>query len=102
MANTNLRTTKRQEELILCKKYNPEEFPKYDNCRAIEVSKMIDISCNCDGVMSVSITFLNKYDSLGQFETACVTNRRKMAGIRHKNNNCFAEINRVLGNMLEF
>lgn len=64
---TNLQTTKRQEELILYKKYNPEEFPKYDNYDAIEVSKTADIPCDYDGVMGVPITFLDKYNP-GQFE----------------------------------
>ena len=64
---TNLQTTKRQEELVLYKKYNPEEFPKYDNYDAIEVSKTADIPCDYDGVMGVPITFLDKYNP-GQFE----------------------------------
>ena len=64
---TNLQTTKRQEELILYKKYNPEEFPKYDNYDAIEVSKTADIPCDYDGVMGVPITFLDKYNP-EQFE----------------------------------
>ena len=67
MTNTNLQTTKRQEELVLYKKYNPEEFPKYDNYDAIEVSKTADIPCDYDGVMGVPITFLDKYNP-GQFE----------------------------------
>ena len=64
---TNLQTTKRQEEFVLYKKYNPEEFPKYDNYDAIEVSKTADIPCDYDGVMGVPITFLDKYNP-GQFE----------------------------------
>lgn len=64
---TNLQTTKRQEELILYKKYNPEEFPKYDNYDAIEVCKTADIPCDYDGVMGVPITFLDKYNP-EQFE----------------------------------
>ena len=91
---TNLQTTKRQEELILYKKYNPEEFPKYDNYNAIEVSKTADIPCDYDGVMGVPITFLDKYNP-GQFEIVGVTNHGEMAGIPYKNNNCFAEINGV-------
>lgn len=67
MANTNLQTVKRQEELVLYKKYNPEEFSKYDNYDAIEVSKTADIPCDYDSVMGVPITFLNRYN-LWQFE----------------------------------
>lgn len=64
---TNLQTTKRQEELILYKKYNPEEFPKYDNYDAINVDKTADIPCDYEGVMGVPITFLDKYNP-EQFE----------------------------------
>lgn len=38
---TNLNHNRRErEEIILYKKYNTEEFPKYDNYDAIEVSKV--------------------------------------------------------------
>jgi hypothetical protein len=33
----------RHEDLILYKKYSPEEFPKYDNYDAINVDKTKDI-----------------------------------------------------------
>ena len=64
---TNLEHTKRHEELILYKTYNPEEYPKYDNYDAIEVSKVADIPMDYDGVMGVPITFLDKYNP-EQFE----------------------------------
>jgi hypothetical protein len=64
---TNLDTTKRHEELTLYKKYTPEEYPKYDNYDAIEVSKTSDIPMDYDGVMGVPITFLDKYNP-EQFE----------------------------------
>lgn len=64
---TNLETEKRHQELILYKKYNPEEFPKYDNYDAIEVSKVVDIPQDYDGVMGVPITFLDKFNP-DQFE----------------------------------
>ena len=64
---TNLETEKRHQELILYKKYNPEEFPKYDNYDAIEVSKVVDIPQDYDGVMGVPITFLDKFNP-EQFE----------------------------------
>jgi hypothetical protein len=64
---TNLEHTKRNEELILYKTYNPEEYPKYDNYDAIEVSKVADIPMDYDGVMGVPITFLDKYNP-EQFE----------------------------------
>ena len=64
---TNLDHQKRHEELILYKKYTPEEYPKYDNYDAINVDKTADIPCDYDGVMGVPITFLDKYNP-EQFE----------------------------------
>lgn len=64
---TNLETKKRSEELILYKKYTPEEYPKYDNYDAIEVSTYLDIPADYDGVMGVPVTFLDKYNP-NQFE----------------------------------
>ena len=40
---TNLDIKKRHEELVLYKKYTPEEYPKYDNYDAINVDKVSDI-----------------------------------------------------------
>ncbi len=64
---TNLDTLKRHELLTLYKQYSPEEYPKYDNYDAIEVSKTSDIPYDYDGVMGVPITFLDKYNP-EQFE----------------------------------
>lgn len=64
---TNLDHRKRNENLILYKKYTPQEFPKYDNYEAINVDKVVDIPCDYDGVMGVPITFLDKYNPK-QFE----------------------------------
>lgn len=64
---TNIDIQKRHEDLILYKSYNPEEYPKYDNYDAIEVSKTAEIPCDYDGVMGVPITFLDKYNP-EQFE----------------------------------
>jgi hypothetical protein len=64
---TNLEHKKRNEELILYRKYSPEEYPKYDNFDAIEVSKVKDIPIDYDGYMGVPITFLDKYNP-NQFE----------------------------------
>jgi hypothetical protein len=64
---TNLDTTKRHENLILYKKYNPKEYPKYKNYDAIEVSKVADIPMDYDGVMGVPLTFIDKYNP-EQFE----------------------------------
>ena len=64
---TNLDITKRHEEIILYKNYNPDDYPKYDNYDAINVDKVSDIPCDYDGVMGVPITFLDKYNP-EQFE----------------------------------
>ncbi len=64
---TNLEIKKRHEDLILYKIYNPEEYPKYDNYDAIEISKTKDIPMDYEGEMGVPITFLDKY-SPEQFE----------------------------------
>jgi hypothetical protein len=64
---TNLDHKKRHEDLILYKKYNPEEYPKYDNYDAINVDKTKDIPMDYAGAMGVPITFLDKYNP-EQFE----------------------------------
>ena len=64
---TNLDIKKRHEDLILYKKYTAEEFPKYDNYDAIEVSKTSDIPMDYDGIIGVPITFLDKFNP-SQFE----------------------------------
>lgn len=64
---TNLDTNKRHEDLILYKKYTPEEYPKYDNYDAINVDKTSDIPMDYAGAMGVPITFLDKYNP-EQFE----------------------------------
>ena len=64
---TNLDIKKRHEELILVRKYSPEEYPKYVNYDAIEVSKTVDIPYDYPGQMGVPITFMDKYNP-DQFE----------------------------------
>jgi len=66
---TNLPHKKRNEELILVKKYegNEKYYPKYDNYDAIEVGRVVDIPKDYNGVMGIPITFLGKYNPK-QFE----------------------------------
>jgi hypothetical protein len=64
---TNLDISKRHEDFVLYKTYNPEEYPRFDNFDAIEVSKTVDIPLDYRGIMAVPITFLNKYNP-DQFE----------------------------------
>ena len=58
---TNLDHKKRNTPLDLYKTYDSNEYPKYDNYDAIEVSKVAEIPMDYDGVMGVPITFLDKY-----------------------------------------
>jgi len=59
---TNLEVEKHKEKLTLYKKYDPKEYPKYDNYDAINVDKYTDIPHDYDGVMGVPVTFLDKYN----------------------------------------
>lgn len=58
---TNIPHNKRNQPLDLFKKYDPAEYPKYDNCDAIECSKTANIPMDYDGVIGVPISFLDKY-----------------------------------------
>ena len=64
---TNLDYRQRHEDLILYKKYNADEYLKYDNYDAINVNKTKDIPLDYTGVMGVPITFMDKYNP-DQFE----------------------------------
>lgn len=64
---TNLDYEERHENLVLYKKYVPDDYPKYENYDAINVNKTSDIPMNYDGHMGVPITFLDKYNP-EQFE----------------------------------
>lgn len=78
---TNLDTTKRHENLVLYKKYAPEEFPKYDNYDVINVDKVSDIPMNYKRVMGVPITFVDKYNPK-QFEILGVANSARWIGYK--------------------
>ncbi|MEE3485977.1 MAG: adenine-specific methyltransferase EcoRI family protein [Bacteroidales bacterium] len=58
---TNLDIDKRHEDLDLIEHYSPEKYIKYENYDAIEVSKVLNIPVDYDGVMGVPISFLDKY-----------------------------------------
>ena len=64
---TNLDYNERHEDLVLYKKYSPEEYPKYDNYNAINVDISKEIPLDYEGTMGVPITFLDKYNP-EQFE----------------------------------
>lgn len=64
---TNLDFNERHEDLILYKKYNEEEYPKYENFDAINVDVTKDIPVDYNGIMGVPITYIDKYNP-DQFE----------------------------------
>ena len=64
---TNLTVNKSNEELVLTKTYNAIDYLKYDNYDAIEVSKVVNIPKDYNGIMGVPITFIDKYNP-NQFE----------------------------------
>ena len=59
---TNLDVSKRHEKIILYKKYNKEDYPKFDNYDAINVNKVEDIPCDYFKLMGVPTSFLDKYN----------------------------------------
>lgn len=81
---TNLDHSKRHEKIILYKTYygNEQEYPKYDNYDAIEVSTYKDIPIDYKGVMGVPVTFFDKYNP-EQFEIVGLIagNIKGLAGI---------------------
>ena len=64
---TNLDYKKRHEEFVFTRRYNPADYPNYENYNAIEVSKTADIPEDWNGLMGVPDTFLDKYNP-DQFE----------------------------------
>ena len=64
---TTLDYEKRHEDLILYKNYNADEYPRYDNYDAIDVSVTADIPCDYYDVIGVPITFMDKFNP-DQFE----------------------------------
>ena len=64
---TTLPVTNRNEEIILTKKYNNIDYPKYDNFDAINVDRVVNIPEDYQGIMGVPITFINIYNP-NQFE----------------------------------
>lgn len=71
---TNLDYKERHDPIILYKQYSPEEYPKYDNYDAIEISKTSDIPLDYKGMMGVPITFMDKYCP-EQFEIVGIAKR---------------------------
>ena len=59
---TNMDIKKRHEELILVKRYNPDNYMRYTNFDAIDIPNVNDIPCDYEGYMGVPITFMDKYN----------------------------------------
>lgn len=80
---TNLDHKKRHEELLLYKRYTPEEYPKYFNFDAINVDQTKEIPYDFAGVMGVPISFLDKHNP-DQFEIVGlgIANLGKDIGVR--------------------
>lgn len=74
---TNLDIDKRHIDLVLYKKYNPNEYPIYDNYDAINIDITKDIPMDYDGLMGVPITFLDKHNP-DQFEIIDAIGRYSM------------------------
>ena len=76
---TNLDIKKRHDDIILFKKYNAKDYPKYDNYDAINVDKVSEIPEDYYGAMGVPITFLDKYNP-EQFEILGISNSARWIG----------------------
>ena len=59
---TNIDYKERHKDLILYKKYNKDDYPKYDNYDAININKTKEIPIDYKESMGVPITFLDKYN----------------------------------------
>jgi len=77
---TNLDVPKRNEELVLYKKYVKEEYPRYDNYDAINVDRTVQIPLDYTGTMGVPITFLHKFNP-EQFEILGLSRYTKTQGM---------------------
>ena len=71
---TNLDMKQRHEEMILVKRYNAEDYPRYLNYDAIEVGVTSEIPCDYPDLMGVPITFMDKYNP-DQFEIVGISER---------------------------
>ena len=65
----------------MVKKFDADNYPKYDNYDAVEVSKVVDIPYDYDGIMGVPITFLGKYNP-EQFEIMGMCENLDLYGLK--------------------
>lgn len=71
---TNLDFKQRHDELILYKQYTPEEYPEYENYKAINIDRVSEIPMDYYEPMGVPITFMSKYNP-EQFDIIWTTDR---------------------------
>ena len=64
---TSLKNEFEPDELVLNKKYSPQDYPVFDNYDAINIDKVKDIPYDYYGKMGVPITFIDKFCK-SQFE----------------------------------
>lgn len=81
---TNCEIDVRHQPLDLYKKYNPTEFPTYDNFDAIHCEHYYDIPCDYDGIISVPISYLayhcwEQFEILGKLDGGSKTNPLDLA-----------------------
>lgn len=72
---TNIVNYHKNNEIELDRVYKENEYPEYDNYRAIEIKRVKDIPKNYDGIMGVPITYLlihspNQFEIIGMTENA--------------------------------
>lgn len=73
---TNIDNKRRSQPIVLWQKYNPEDYPAYDDFDAINVDLVNEIPCDYYGVMGVPITFLyqynpNQFEIIGELNHGC-------------------------------
>ena len=81
---TSLPVKRHNDKLILYKKYNEEEYPTFDNYKAINVNSYKEIPQDYDDLMAVPVTFLDKYNP-EQFEIVDALNRYSLLDIFNTN-----------------
>ncbi len=93
---TNLDYRQRHENLILHKRYSPEQYPKYDNYDAINVDKTADIPMDYDGAMGVPVSFLDKHNP-EQFEIISANDIRLSENVPFKKHGLIKDKDGAIG-----
>jgi len=80
---TNLGIRKRHEDFILYKKYNEEDYPKFEYYDVINIDRAVDMPMDYEGAMAVPISFTDKYNP-NQFEILDANDYRVSDDIPYK------------------